>query len=81
LNFFFEFEFLFIIILLFIYFNIIQQLSNDATLVKSATGERLGTIFQIFATIIGGLGIALTACWQVTSHFISFFFQHLFVNF
>jgi len=42
------------------------KLSNDASLVKGVTGQQVGTIFQMIATLFAGLTIALTACWQLT---------------
>jgi len=41
------------------------KLSNDATLVKGITGERIGLTLQLLSTIVIGLIIAFTSCWEL----------------
>lgn len=41
------------------------KLATDASQIKGMTGERTGLILQLISTLVIGLVIAMTSCWQV----------------
>ncbi|XP_067932472.1 ATP-dependent translocase ABCB1-like [Watersipora subatra] len=43
-----------------------SRLASDASLVKGATGQRVGVLLQNTATVIGALVIAFTFVWELT---------------